>query len=1032
MQFRILGPLQVLSAGHPIDPGAPKQRALLAFLLINDNQVLSADRILEEVWAGDPPAGGPKTLQVHISKLRKALGRNGTSGRGPLRTEGAGYVLEVGPDDLDAALFERLWRRARADLESSPSHAAADLRRALGLWRGPALADFAYEAFAQGEIRRLEDLRLAALEDAMEAELALGREAEILPRLEALCDEHPLRERLQGQLMVAFFRLGRQAEALRTCSDLRRVLTEELGIDLSPQLRDLEDRILLQDAGLLHAPGRESTAHELPIRLTSFIGRWREQAALQDMLLDHRLVTVTGVGGVGKTSLAMEVARDTLADHPDGTWLVKLAARSDPGLVAAQAAAALGLSPTRGAEPVDLLVAFLGDRRGLLVLDNCEHLAGAVAGLADALLQHCPELRILATSRVPLRVDGEAVFSLPPLAVPADDAGSQEIGESPAVRLLVERAALRQPGLAVDEANAWPLSVVCRRVAGIPLAIELAAARLSSLSAEELARGMDEQLQLLTVGSRTADPRQRTLDATFEWSYQLLTRDEQAALRRVAVFRGAFDLAAAGAVIGGEPADLSRVADLLSRLVDASLLSMETREGAAAYSMLEPVRQYGARRLQEAGEAGEIHWRHAEYFAERAALLPDHEEAGRWSELLQIGGWIADDSRAAIAWAVENGAGDTALRLASSLAPYWVTITATQDGFAALRAALQAGPREPTPQRLRALAYCVIFAVGLNEPADEWLAELEEWASSAGTAEASAQAALATGYRAFAWGDLERAIRLLSDAYREAQRAGRSPTRAGIDLAECFIRVGRLDEADEVLDELQRWVGQHEQEAHSGCYVTITRGMVAFCRADLARAEQMLEEGVREFGRRGSLSGQMESMLYLAWIALDLGKERRARLLAEQTLATARRRARMFHEATSLWVLARLALHRGELVEARARLEDCTNVARRRRESFILAMALFVWADLAHTEGDTERSARLFGAAERALAAIPHIMPPTIGARYERIVEELRHSLGDLRFEALLAEGTKLSLTEVLDLATWRSATPVVGRGVPR
>jgi len=1018
MQFRILGPLQVLAAGRPIDPGAPKQRALLAFLLIHANQVVSADRILEEVWAGDPPPGGAKTLQVHVSKLRKALAQGGASGPGPLRTKGAGYVLDLEPDDLDASLFEHLWRRARSDLEVNPGRAAADLRRALGLWRGPALADFTYEAFAQGEIRRLEDLHLTALEDSIDADLALGREAEALPRLEALCEEHPLRERLRGQLMVALFRLGRQAEALRACTDLRRLLGEELGIELSPQLRDLEDRILLHDTGLLHIPRPEVTSHQLPARLTTFVGRWREQAALADMLVEHRLVTITGVGGVGKTSLAVETARDAPVDHPDGTWLVSLSALGDPGLVAPHVAGALGLNLPGDADPTTALTSYLGDRRALLILDNCEHLVEAVARLADGLLRGCRELRILATSRVPLRVDGESVFSLPPLAVPAHQADSREVGESPAVRLLLDRAALRQPGFALDADNAAPIAMICRRAAGIPLAIELAAARLPSLSVEELARGMEEQLELLTVGSRAADPRQQTLNATLEWSYRLLAEPEQAALRRATVFPGSFNLPAAEAVIGQGPADRSRVADLLSRLVEASLLQVEVANGSTRYRMLEPVRQYGARRLAEAKEDRETRRRHAEHFAERAAPLADYERTGRWTDLLRVGGSIADDCRAAMAWGVAEGAADIALRVAISLTEYWAVVTATREGFAALRSVLQAASREPSPQRQRALYYCTLFAFGINEPADEWLEELRESASALGTPEAQSQAAGAVGYLAFARGDLEEAVRLLSDAYQTAKHSGWSPIRDGVNLAECLIRVGRLDEADRVLDDLHDWVSRFEKEKHSEHFITITRGMVWASRGDGAKAEQMLEEGIREFGREGALAGQTESMMYLAWIALDLGKERRARMLAERTLATARRHSRIFHEATSLWLLARLALHRGELAEARARLEECTGVARRRHERIALAFALFAWADLAHAEGDPGRSARLFGAAQRALAEIPHMMVPSTAARYEQIKRELRETLGDAVFEGLQAKGATLSVDQAVELAT--------------
>ena len=410
----------------------------------------------------------------------------------------------------------------------------------MGLWRGSPLADFTYEPFAQAEIRRLDELRLVATEDAMDADLSLGRQAEILDLLQRLTDDHPLRERPRGQLMVALYRLGRQSDALRTFADLRRLLGEELGIEPSPELCDLEDRILLHDTALLSPPAQVVSSDQLPARLTSFIGRWKQQTRVRALLADHRLVTITGVGGVGKSSLAVEVARDAGAEHPEGIWLVPLASLNDPELIGAEVAETLGLSRNVDVGVVEVLTGYLSDRRGLLVLDNCEHLIDAVAGLADTLLRRCPELRILVTSRRELDIDGEAIFLLQPLAVPDAEAGVAAVSGSPAVQLLVERAQRKQPGFTLGAANTEALAEICRRVAGIPLALELAAARLQSMSPGEMARRMDDQFELLTTGNRAADPRQRTLEATMDWSCRLLSEDERAVFRRTASFRGGF------------------------------------------------------------------------------------------------------------------------------------------------------------------------------------------------------------------------------------------------------------------------------------------------------------------------------------------------------------------------------------------------------------------------------------------------------------------------------------------------------------
>ena len=728
-------------------------------------------------------------------------------------------------------------------------------------------------------------------------------------------------------------------------------------------------------------------------------------------------MTITGVGGVGKTSLAIEVARDFSAYLPDGTWMVPMASLDDPQLVGPEVVGALGLNRPAGVDEGEVLVDHLRDRRSLLVLDNCEHLIDAVAGLADTLLRRCPELRILATSRRELDVGGEAVFSLPPLAVPAVGAGMAEVSESPSVQLLVERARLKQPGFALSEFNADSIAVICRRVAGIPLGLELAAARLQSMTPDEMARRMDDQFELLTTGSRAAEPRQRTLEATMDWSYRLLRDDEQALLRRAALFRGGFRLEAAEAVTIGELVPASRVADLLGRLVEASLVSAEIRGDATIYSMLEPVRQYGLRLLDEAGDSEATRERHFTFCLLQAGQLLDHYQSGRWSNVLRMGEAIADDCREALSWAAKTGRGDTALQLAARLCPYWTVAGRTAEGHASLTVALEASSRRPTPDRIRAADHCARFAIGIGRPADRWLDELEEGAAKLGTAEMFGRAAGTRGLLAFARGDLNAAHDMLAEAYQRDLQAGR-PARAGVLLAECLIRIGRFDEAERLLDELDRW--ESAQDEYGNHAITVALGMLAYCRGDLHGAEKMLEIAVKAFGEQQSSAGQMESMMYLGWVSLDLGNERRSRMLAERSLALARREADILYEATNLWLLARVALRRDELAETRTALEACMEVARRRRESVILAFALLVWADLAAAQGELERAAHLFGAAGRALAAIPHIMPPSMGREYDETIDELQRSLGVDVFEALHRTGSGSSLEEAVDFALKR------------
>ncbi|MEV4890127.1 BTAD domain-containing putative transcriptional regulator, partial [Nonomuraea sp. NPDC055795] len=525
MRFGVLGPLAVWGDdGEPLHVAEPKVRALLADLLVHGGHPVSADRLIDDLWGERPSRNPTGTLQARVSQLRRALGDPGLVVRGP-----GGYRIVA--ERVDAARFEELLARRAVP----PHERAAELGQALALWRGPAYADVADLDFARPAIARLEELRLAAVEELSEVRLALGEPVEVAD----LVAEHPLRERLRAVHMRALYRRGRQSEALATYADLRERLDGELGLDPSPELAELHTKILRQDPELRLKPVRqdpelrsETVRQEpelrsetvrqdrgpeagddrpaparLPAALAPLVGRDDQLAEVVARLGRDRLVTLTGPGGVGKTSLALEVARR----RTERVYLAELTGTTHPADVLA---AVVGVRDD-SSQPLEPRIArALSGRRALLVLDNCEHLVEPVARLAATLLKAAPELRVLATSQEPLGVTGERVHVVPPLA------------EDDAVALFAARAGI-EPGPAVR--------TICRRLDGIPLALELAATRVRALGADELARRLDDRFRLLNTGMRDAPARQRTLRAMIDWSWDLLSEPERLVLRRLAV-----------------------------------------------------------------------------------------------------------------------------------------------------------------------------------------------------------------------------------------------------------------------------------------------------------------------------------------------------------------------------------------------------------------------------------------------------------------------------------------------------------------
>ena len=705
MQFRILGPIEAVLDGGSAALGAPKQRGLLALLLVNRRRVVTADQLIDGLWGESPPASALQSLQVYVHGLRRALGGE------RIETAGRGYRVVVGEEELDLDRFERTLERGRAALEAGRADDAADdLREALAIWRGPALADLPEDTRRAAEAERLEELRLTALELRYDAELACGRHDTVVGELEALTAEEPYRERFVQQRMLALYRCGRQADALEVYRAAREVLAEDLGLDPSPALQELERAILRQEPRLAAPAAPTRSTHPLPVPPTPLVGRRLELAAVSALFRDEgaRLVTLTGPGGTGKTRLSLAVADALEPELRDGALFVSLASVSSPELVVSTIAEALEVR--EGGRPLaESVTEHLREQRLLLVLDNFEQLLPA-APFVGELLAAAPRLWILTTSRAPLRLAAEREYPVPPFDAPDADLPFETLVKADAVRLFAARAQAVDPGFELDLASAQEVARVCRRLDGLPLAIELAAARAKLLAPAEILERLEREPHILPPGPRDAPARQRTLAATIHWSYDLLGPDERLAFARLGVFSGGCTLEAAEGVC-----DVTL--DSLAMLVDNNLL--RRRDGR--FTMLETVRHFAVERLEEAG-ADELRRRHAEWLTELAETMAERttvggEDATVWLDRIQP---EHDNIRAALAWSVEEDP-ELALRLASSLRLFWEVRGHFSEGGRWLEEALERAPDVAPLVRLRAVSAsgAIAFRVGEHELARE-------------------------------------------------------------------------------------------------------------------------------------------------------------------------------------------------------------------------------------------------------------------------------------------------------------------------
>jgi predicted ATPase/DNA-binding SARP family transcriptional activator len=1059
VRVAILGPLVVEHDGAPVLIGGQRLRALFIRLALEPGRWVGAAALAGALWDGEQaPAVPLNALQSLVSRLRRLLPDPGI-----LESSASGYRLCVNPGDVDASRFEALVTEGRRALAAGRS---ADAGRAFdeahALWHGPALADLDGSSFTQPFVIHLEQLRRAADEDRYEAALQLGRHSEIVPELESLVAAEPLRERAAAQLIRALSAAGRQADALSAYDRTRTALVEELGLDPSPELAAAHQAVLVGAPPRDTAGAPKAPRNNLPTALTSFVGRDSELDQIGQLLGSHRLVTLTGPGGAGKTRLAIAAAQRA-TDAPSGIWLVELAPVSDPDEIAAATLGALSARemnlldtstantsrPTTSRDALSRLVDLLGERHVLLVLDNCEHLVGGAAQLADEVLGHCPHLRILATSREPLAIFGEAICPVLPLGMPRIGMSAAETLTFASVRLFADRAAAVSPGFIVDEKSVAAVIEICRRLDGLPLAIELAAARLRTLPVAVVAERLIDRFRLLTGGSRTAVARHQTLRSVVSWSWELLTTEERALAESLAVFHGGVTVESATAVSGSGYDDTM---ELLVALADKSILQPVSGQ-ALRWRMLETLREYGAEQLAAQGRTDEVRRAHAEFFCALAERCEPELRTPRQLENVKLLGADRDNLNAGMRYSIDSGDVTTAVRYGAGLAWYWHLVGAEVEasgwlgqivellgakqepgyaiclaGWAFTLAGLDGNRSHAVKQRalelleellpdakLDAHPLLVLLEVGVAMLQDDHSAASAAINRQLNHPDPWSRAAMQmiSGLIAENSGDLEGLRRASADALAGFRAAG---DRWGVSMSlamsagaavtdgELATALEQYAEAVELLEDL----GSTDDVA----YLLMRQSQALERSGDRPAAHAALQRAY-ELAEQGGSASILAMAEFAVSLELGSGDEpEKAREFLISALQRAENVAHMAPQATASMycALSRIQRQAGELEAARESAASAWQVAKTSHDMPVVAFSGTTLAAIVLAGGEPETAARLLGAADSVRGTPDRSDPEALA-----LITEAREAIGDAA-DAARSAGQALSREAALEL----------------
>ena len=963
----VLGPLEVHLDGDEVPLETAKERALLSALAVRAPMVVSRQWLIDVLWGSSPPATAERTLASHISRLRRSIGAS------TVLTEPGGYRLDLDVADVDAIDLAWLTESAEGELRAGrPTIARSRAAEALALWRGEPILDVANREIRVGEEVRLDELRRRSTHALFEAELALGNHQPIIGELEAAIVRDPLYEPSWGQLMLALYRSGRQADALRASPRLRRTLRVELGIDPSPPIARIELQILRQDSDLelSDAP----PPNNLPNPASSFIGRVHELREIVKMLGDQQLITLVGPGGIGKTRLALAVAEHLKHSYADGVWWVDLAPVRDPDAVLVRIASVLGATARRSGTIGDAVHQFVADREVLLVIDNCEHLVNEVAEVVQLLITSGRSVDVLATSRERLGLPGETRYAVPPLRLPNDADIDVEAAESDAVRLFVERSSATA-GETTSEAELRSIVAICCRVDGVPLAVELAASRTATFSPRQIAERLDDQIASVVNESTIHDPRYRSLDGAVAWSEALLSPTQRDLLSQLTVFPGGFDNDAVFAVCQTDSTDL--LADL-THLTDASMLDVDAgaaamRSGGPRFRLLEVIRSHAARHLDETTRSA-VRSRHARHYRNVATGLTDADVALDGTGVERV---RRDDAnfRDAYAWLAEHDPGSATFELALILGNAWYLSGDLAGAVRLLEAATMeaTGTNEARRGRGHLLTVWPLLLSGEPERAWRHLDDAQHCATSAHDARLAAAVATARAHSFFLGvGDIDQALPLYEAALASCASTDvpMEYMTARLGMAQALLLADRPDDVAAMLEEVEAMLEHHPDEGQRA-HLCLDRALFAWATGDIESIAEAAEAGRRHAEAAGNA----------AWAQINLVAAGYGSLL------------------------------RGDLPDAEITLLRAARWATDEDNATQLGVAIEGLAAVAAVRGAAVTAARLHGAAE---AVTPRW--PLLRRGLEHVWSDIRGELGD-HFELEVDNGRDLGRDDVLRLA---------------